>query len=179
MPEQHEHGVVVSCLHFRVVFPVTNVDPATLSILLVCVSLPFSGSSRGVISLVEWEGGANAGAWVQLLWEYLALAGCAGRGWVPSQTHLLLWRLDGASWGQRGRGEALGVPLPYIITLGTSNNLPVTSVVLTKELAWFILEVTVFMVCMSVKSACLSWGSKSPRAYQYHCIHSSLTRIEQ
>lgn len=52
MPEQHEE---VSCLHFRVVFPVTNVNPATLSILLVYVSLPFSGSSRDVISLVEPE----------------------------------------------------------------------------------------------------------------------------
>lgn len=98
MPEQHRHSVVVSCLHFRVVFPVTNVSPATLSILLEYVSLPFSGNS---CHLPRWAGGANAGAWVQLLWGHLALAGCAGRGWVPSQTHLILWRLCGASWGQR------------------------------------------------------------------------------
>lgn len=55
MPEQHGHSVVVSCLHFRVVFPVTNAGPATLSILLVSVSLPFSGNSRDVISLAEQE----------------------------------------------------------------------------------------------------------------------------
>lgn len=128
--------------------------------------------------LPHWGGGVNAGAWVQLLWEHLALAGCAGRGRMPSQAHLLLWRLNGASWGQEGRGEALGAPLPWIITLGTSNNLAVTSVVLSKKLAWFILEATVFMVCMSVKSACLSWGSRNPSAYQYHCIHSPLTRTD-
>lgn len=55
MPEQHGHSVVVSCLHFRVAFPVTNVGPATLSILLVYVSLPFSGNSRDVLSLFEQE----------------------------------------------------------------------------------------------------------------------------
>lgn len=177
MPEQHGHSVVVSCLHFRVVFPVTNVDPATEHFASVCVFALLWKQQR--CHLPRWAGGANAGAWVQLLWEHLALAGCAGRGWVPSQTHLLPWRLDVPPEGMEAE-ERLQVH--YFLTSlhweqATTFQLP--SVVFNKKLAWFILEVTVFMVCMSVKSPCSSWGSKNPRAYQYYCIHSSLTRTEQ
>lgn len=86
--------------------------------------------------------------------------------------------LDGASWGHEGKGEVLGAPLPWIVTLRTSNSLAVTSVVLSKKLARFTVEAAVFLVCMSVKSACLSWGSRNPSAYQYHCIHSSPTRTD-
>lgn len=143
------------------------------SILLVYVSLPFSGNSRDVISLVEQElmQGHEYSSFVSILpWQVVhEEAGCHPKpiffsvGWmVPHED----------------RGGALGAPLPCIITPRTSNNLAVTSVVLCKKLAWFISEAAVFMVCMSVKSACLSWGSRNPSAYQYHCIHSSLTRID-
>lgn len=158
--------------------------PVILNYYFDNVPLPSSGNSRDVISPIAQEE-LMQGVSTAPLW-----ASCAGRlcrrrlGAIPSPSPSLEagWWLPSA-WaphrGERGQGrQAFGAPLSCIIMLTTRNNLAVTSVVLSKKLAWFILEASVFIMCMAVKSACLSWGLRNPSAYQYHYVHSSFTKID-